>query len=79
MEMRLGIYDVKVSAKQFWEVKGSKKTTLDFLSYLSSALYEASQWNREHGYEATADKLKNEGYQLYRICKEAGLYNDVNK
>jgi hypothetical protein len=79
MEIKIGVHDVKITSKQFWDEKRSKEGTLEFLSYLSTAFYEASQWNREHGYDATADRLKKEGYELYLICKNAGLYKDLEK
>ena len=75
MNIKLGAQDIKITAKYFWKDKADKESTLSFLSYLSNVMYEASEWNKEHGYQACADRLKDEGQTLYNICKDAGLYN----
>ena len=79
MKMRIGNNDVTLSAKYFWNAKATKKSTLNYLSYLSSVFHEASEWNREHGYDSIAERYKNESHELYMICKNAGLYNELNK
>lgn len=79
MKVNFGIYDINISAKYYWQDKGSKEVTLACLSYLSSALHEAAQWNREHGYNSTGDRLEKEGNALYQICKDAGLYKNYEQ
>lgn len=74
MNIKLGTNDVKITAKLFWKDKADKESTLAFLSYLSSVFYEASEWNKEHGYQSCSETLKENANYLYNVCKEAGLY-----
>lgn len=79
MKVKLGINDINITAKYVWKDKADKQSTLSFLSYLSSVFYEASEWNKEHGYDACADTLREKGQELYKICKESGLYKDYEQ
>lgn len=74
MKVKLGITDINITAKYFWNDKADKWSTLAILSELSSVYHEASEWNKEHGYESCADSLKEKSKVLYNICKDAGLY-----
>ena len=77
MKIKIGHYDVSISAKADWQDKASKQSTLAFLNYLSSVFVESAEYNKGLGFEGICETQRKEGRDLYNICDENHLYDDI--
>ena len=69
MKINLGMYEVEIKVKM-----GDDDGTLYFLNDLSIAFQNSSNYSREKGYNALADRDKNFSNKLYEICDKGELY-----
>lgn len=58
-----------------YKITGSEST----LNYISVALYEASEYCRKSGCNATADRYKHDRDTIYRALKEKGYYDTIKR
>ena len=76
MRVEINGYEVSLSAKHIWQDKASKLASLEFLNELSIVYSEASSYNKEHGYEATAKSYSETSNSLYEVNSAHGLYEE---
>lgn len=78
IKFKLGDYDVEISAYNRC-LKDHEKETLYLLNQLSIICGQAAGAARDHGYEGIAACYNLFQQDLYRACKEQGLYSEVDK
>lgn len=76
MRLSIGEYKVVIKARAYEPCLNSTET-VSFLNELSILASEAAEWNREHGYNATADHAYEISQSIYNTLKELGAYKEV--
>ena len=79
MKVRIGHYDVEISATNEYLKDSDTDPTLSFLNELSSVFMDAGSWNVEMGYRAVGDHDQNVASDLFAICEENGLYKEYRE
>lgn len=74
MNVKICGYDVSINAKHFYQDKKSKRATLELLNYLSLILDEAADNYERNCYEDNAKIVNRYSDELYKICRDNGLY-----
>lgn len=75
-KLTIGDYEVEVSAVS--TICGDELDTLSFLNELSIIMGEAAYYNAEHNFKAFERKWREMSDQIYKYCKESGLYEKHN-
>lgn len=79
MKLRIGNYDVEVTAAYNGPSGKTRKDTMHFLNLISMYLGEAAIYNVEHGYvrkraESEAQRLADD---IYYVLEAKGLYKGL--
>lgn len=72
MKVRIGSYDVEISAEN-WVTE--EVNTLGFLNELSLVYRYAAEHLSRKGYQVFNEEYENTSNDLYLICREHGLYD----
>lgn len=77
MKLKIGYYEVEVSARKSWTSNESEDTKA-FLNELSLFLSKAARQNEAEGYNANAKAAREMSDDIYMALKAVGYYDDVN-
>lgn len=65
MRFEVDGYEVEINAKEFGKKRMNKKDTLAFANYLTCALYDAADHEKEHERPAIAERYRKSASSVY--------------
>lgn len=77
MTIKLGAFELKLSAKYSFNKRANKEDLVSILNELSIVYSEAAKYNEMLTSYAVAKDYKKKADQLYDLCKEMGAYEGL--
>lgn len=77
MKLRIGDYEVNISAKSEGCKRANKNDTMSILNFLSVCCIEAAHHYLENGWHVSSNRAKKYGDDIYEALNNAGLYDDL--
>lgn len=77
MKLRIGDYEVNISAKRDTSKRANKSDTMALLNFLSICCSEAANKYSENGWTVTSMRAKQYSNDIYEALKNVGYYDDL--
>lgn len=75
MKLKIGGYEVNISAKCEGYTRANKADTMTLLNFLSICCSEAANKYSENGWAVTSMRAKQYSNDIYEALKNVGYYN----
>ena len=77
MTIKLGAFELNLTAKYNFNKRSNKDDMISLLNELSLVYAEAAKYNETIFANAVAKDYKKKADQLYKICEEMGAYKGL--
>ena len=79
MKIKIGYYEVSISAKCEGSARANKSDTMELLNFLSICCSETANSYSEKGFSITSMRARKYGNDIFKALNNAGYYDDVAK